>query len=76
MPRPWQVYSARALSAALTKLLAPDGVAYLMNVATRPGANALAPLLEELGELEEEALAVCHSYGRAELTLTTFRRKA
>ena len=70
-----------ALAAAVTKLTAPGGVAYLVSRATRRlGLEALLASLAEAGALHLEEWTLLHSEGetgeesRTELLCATFRK--
>ena len=55
-----EVYSLRALAAAVTKLTDIGGHAYLMNAKGRPGVERLADMLADAGEvISEELTLVC-----------------
>ena len=71
-------HTAPALAAAVVKLLAPGGAAYMVNVQGRRGGDSLLDLLADSreGQLEIEELGLVNNYGRSELVLTTFRKNA
>ncbi|KAL1504298.1 hypothetical protein AB1Y20_010705 [Prymnesium parvum] len=71
-----EVYSLRSLAAAVSAFTEVGGTAYLMSTRGRPGVERLPLALSSLGEVEEEEMTLFNSYGKAELVLTTLRRRA